>query len=129
MRPREHCTVGQSSRQLCQLPSLRQEAAVVRRKPTKMDRSATTKIAAAAIALIIKGLNLPGQTAPSTVEPDTWQFSEQGIHTQGTRPKRKARGRKQSRSNWIPPTTTGLGAGGRHKPLKTGGKPLGSPAT
>ena len=44
--------------------------------------SGPAKIAAAAIALIIKGLNLPGQTAPSTVEPDTWQFSEQGIHTQ-----------------------------------------------
>ena len=80
LHSRQHPTQRQQARQLCEMQSLRQEVAMVR-KPPKMDRSSTTKIAAAAIALIINGLHLPGQATPSSMEPDAWNLpGQQGIH-------------------------------------------------
>ena len=78
LHSRQHPTQRQQARQLREAQPLRQEMAMVRKSP-KMDRSSTTKIAAAAIALI-NGLHLPGQATPSSMESDTWNLQgQQGI--------------------------------------------------
>ena len=71
MPAREHAAIREQARKLCEMQPVRQALEVVR-QPQKVDRSGITKAAVAAIALILNGLQLPGQEPPTTVEPDNW---------------------------------------------------------